>query len=209
MDWTKFGANSISDEIVELEGVTTEDLIPINTDKTLTAWKFKFCDVVLWIPSTSISNVLDYAIVFKMLINAGMMDFSAEYEVFGDSIGMISKVLNPNQVAFSDSNECIEKNIESSDSSYANVPPTKKIGIYFNDSLNNIIDDCDYDRVYTISRGDIVQVLMYMFLSQMQFSSKTSNYCIDKVIRCNDFVLFRYKRILNNADHGPKELTTE
>lgn len=194
-------------DLVELEDVTLEDLIPISTENGLTAWKFKFNQSILWLPMDSVDKVLPYAILYKIFSEIGIIDYSSSYEVFGDDVGIISRIVGTTEVDYSDSNLCIKKNMETSLQEYPNVntTPTKKVGIFFEDSLANIKGDSGYSVLYIVTKGDGLSVMLYMFLSQLQFSSKSTDYIIDKLARCNDYCVLRYKKVDNNANFGQTE----
>jgi len=183
-----------------LSNVTLEDVYPIRSDQDLTAWKFSFDDNVVFLPVSNMTDVIDFAAAYKLLINAELYNVYDDYEVYGDEVGLVNKALGITN------DKIVKTDIERTPCTICNmnithpkhlddesIEKTYHIGIFFNDCMEALRENNRYNEVVIVVKGSTVEIAAYLFRVQMDLFSKERQIVCSHVYQCNDFALLKFK----------------
>lgn len=189
----------LSKFFVRLDDVSLENIIPLKTEKEYTGWRFTFSNEVIWLPIGNVNEVLDYAVAFKLLSEAGLYNVFNDYTVYGDEVGLVNKVLsinNENIVKNMINNDNIKINCNTIIPSHADdstIEKTNHVGIFFDDCIDYLVNDDTFTEVYLMTKGNAVDIAGYLFSVQMATFRPNRQVLCEKVYMCNDLALMKFK----------------
>lgn len=189
----------LSKFFIRLDDVNLENIIPLKTEGEYTGWRFTFSNEVIWLPIGNVNDVVDYAVAFKLLSEAGLYNVFNDYVVYGDEVGLVNKVLSiidPNIVKNMISNHNIDINLSTITPIHleeAKVEKTKHTGIFFDDCIDYLVNDDTLDEVYLMTKGTPVDIAGYLFSLQMATFRNNRKVLCERVWLCNDLALMKFR----------------